>query len=288
MATIQNCVIVGSSRGVYLHESTSIKLENNRLSENTYGVYLSCRSKMNRLYRNTIEDNTKYGIHISDSCSSNTVSDNKVCLNTEKDIKDEGDNNEGFNNMCDTVEGTTGIECLPCMSLVPTGCSCSSCSECNTKLKDASCSTVTLTHDITGVSGTCVGASVSFTNKVFDCQNHKISGSGSGYGIGLSFKTGNTIKNCTITGFYRGIYIGHHSSANTLTSNTANSNGVVGIILGSSSSSNTINSNSVCSNDGAGDFYLDDSASSNSGGDNTCGSPGKWNDIGTTGCTHTC
>ncbi|MEM4347590.1 MAG: NosD domain-containing protein [Candidatus Altiarchaeota archaeon] len=128
-------------------------------------------------------------------------------------------------------------------------CTCSSCDGCTAALNDnIGCPLgVNLTADITNHAGTCINNPENFSNKIFDCQGHTIDGDGSGtdYGIYLNGKTGNTIKNCIITGFYRGIYL-WSSSSNTLTSNTASSN-YYGIYL-YSSSNNTLTSNTASSN----------------------------------------
>jgi len=86
-------------------------------------------------------------------------------------------------------------------------CTCDSCSDCMAKLNDPACMEVRLTADIIDYAGTCIDNPANFTNKTFDCQGHIIDGTKSGYysGINLNQKNNNTIKNCVIREFYRGI-----------------------------------------------------------------------------------
>ncbi|ODS41261.1 hypothetical protein BEH94_04350 [Candidatus Altiarchaeales archaeon WOR_SM1_SCG] len=118
---------------------------------------------------------------------------------------------------------------------------------------------VRLNSSIINWTGTCVDNPVNFTNKTFDCQGNIIDGDGAGidYGIYFSEKSGNTIKNCVITGFGDGIYISN-SNNNTIINNTANNNTGnsghnnphgTGIYLYYSSNNNIIN-NTANYNDG--------------------------------------
>jgi len=62
-------------------------------------------------------------------------------------------------------------------------------------------------------AGTCIDNPTHFENKIFDCQGHVLDGNGVAEGqpdagIYMNHKTNNTIRNCVITGFEYGIFIG--------------------------------------------------------------------------------
>ena len=123
-------------------------------------------------------------------------------------------------------------------------CSCSTCDECELELNTA-CTYVNLTADIVNYTGTCINNPTNFTGKIFDGQGYTIDGddTGSDYGVYLSGNGNNTIKNCIITDYERGIYLYSSSNNNTLTNNTANLNSW-GIYL-TSSSNNTLTNNTA-------------------------------------------
>ncbi|MEM4248280.1 MAG: NosD domain-containing protein, partial [Candidatus Nanoarchaeia archaeon] len=130
-------------------------------------------------------------------------------------------------------------------------CTCVNCSDCTAKL-NLNCTVVNLTVDIIDHSGTCINNPANFTNKTFDCQGYTIDGDNSGtdYGITINSKTGNTIKNCIIAGFYHGIYL-LSSSNNSLANNAVYNNTVHGILISSSHYNNITDSNvSFNPNDG--------------------------------------
>jgi len=85
-------------------------------------------------------------------------------------------------------------------------CECSSCSECIQKMDDASCDEIRLTQDINS-KGDCITNLVNFHDKTFDCQGHKISGSGVGAGIYLHNAFDSIIKNCEVSGFNYGVRV---------------------------------------------------------------------------------
>ena len=116
-----------------------------------------------------------------------------------------------------------------------TTCTCNSCTDCNNKLNNASCTIVKLTADITNHAGTCIDNPANFNNKTFDCQGHTIEGNGSesDYGIYLNGKSGNMIKNCVVTHFTYGIYLDNTSFCN-LTNNKIIKNIFKGIAVNSS------------------------------------------------------
>lgn len=155
-------------------------------------------------------------------------------------------------------------------------CTCDSCSDCTQALSDnTNCtSTVKLTQDITDFSGTCINNPNS-NNKTFDCQNHTIDGDDSqwSYGIHLSGRSGNTIKNCTISDFWDGIYLSSSANNNTITNNTVTSNVQNGIYLENSSGNNLIG-NVANSNEQWSGIYLY-SSSNNRLENNTANSNGQ-------------
>ncbi|MEM4358255.1 MAG: NosD domain-containing protein, partial [Candidatus Pacearchaeota archaeon] len=120
-------------------------------------------------------------------------------------------------------------------------CYCDSCANCTAQLNDPSCSEVLLTTDIIDNPGGCIDNPENFSNKVFDCQGHIIDGTYSvGYGVYLSGKQNNTIKNCIITDFREGIHLSF-SSNNSVVNNTVNSNAWYGIYLSNSFNIKLIN-----------------------------------------------
>jgi parallel beta-helix repeat protein len=86
-------------------------------------------------------------------------------------------------------------------------------------LNDNTYNEVRLGQDILDYSGGsyCINDPENFNNKIFDCQGHVIDGVGGNFGIYLSGKTGNTIRNCIITEFSNGIFL--YSSSNNITRN---------------------------------------------------------------------
>ncbi|MBN2013918.1 MAG: right-handed parallel beta-helix repeat-containing protein [Candidatus Altiarchaeota archaeon] len=161
--------------------------------------------------------------------------------------------------------------------------------------------------------GTCINSPAGFNNKIFDCQGNTIDGDNTGndFGIILDGKTGNTIRNCKITGFregidirgtggdnnqlinntanentLHGIYIGTHG--NTLTGNTANNNQRIGVYI-VHVLNNVLNENTFCNNNQEGGSFEDIvSLDVTTGDNNRCDTTDNYDDEGTTGCTYTC
>ncbi|MGQ9644394.1 MAG: NosD domain-containing protein, partial [Ignavibacterium sp.] len=121
---------------------------------------------------------------------------------------------------------------------------------------------------------------ITTNNITLDCNNHNITGLGTGYGIYLSDREKVTIKNCIITNFSGGLYLFRSSSIifknsttsgnyypiflnnandNTLDNNIANF-GRVGIELWNSSN-NSLTHNTVNSNSYAGIYIVNSSNS---------------------------
>jgi parallel beta-helix repeat protein len=188
-------------------------------------------------------------------------------------------------------------------------CTCNSCSDCETKLKDPSCATVRLTTDIMDHAGTCISLYMGESHVVFDCDGHTIDGDDIAidpdHGVTMMHGKGNTVMDCVISDFSHGIYLWdameHVLTGNTLTSNGAgielgwsdandiNNNrateNYTGIAIGNSND-NRFESNIVCDNESL-DFNLT-SGTGNSGSNNRCDKPDGWNDDGTTGCSSPC
>jgi len=186
---------------------------------------------------------------------------------------------------------------------------CTSCSDCSSKLAGGSYDIVKLTRDLKQIGGSCVGLVLGESNVVFDCDGHTIDGDDIAIdpdtGVAMMHGSGNTVRNCTIRDFSRGIYLvdatNHTVTDNTLTSNGSglrlsysDSTDVEGNTIEdnhtgiriASSNNNDISGNRVCGNEGA-DFSLE-SGAGNTGDSNTCDAAGGWNDTGTTGCTYRC
>ena len=76
---------------------------------------------------------------------------------------------------------------------------------------DEPTSTCTLSNDLVE------SMEITVDNVTLDCNNHKITGANTGYGIYVNSKSGIGIKNCSISGFSYGAYLG--SSINNNISN---------------------------------------------------------------------
>ncbi len=118
-----------------------------------------------------------------------------------------------------------------------------------------------------------------------DGAGHKITWSGGGYwgtGVYLDGRSYVTVKNCDVSGFFRGIYF-YYSSSNTLTDNTANNNLQQGIYL-YSSSNNTLTDNTVNKYGIDGGIYFYGSSSNtltnNTVTNNSCGIRFRYNSNG--------
>ncbi len=163
------------------------------------------------------------------------------------------------------------------------------CSDCTNALNDSSCNEIKLNTSIINHTGNCINNPANFNNKIFDCQGYTIEGNGvyGGWpdaGIYLNNKQNNTIKNCIITDFERGIYLGWNSNNNTLANNTANSNSQYGIYL-DSSSNNTLTSNTANTNTYG--IFLDYSSNNNLTSNNLTNNKGySLFDYGNNGCNY--
>ena len=112
---------------------------------------------------------------------------------------------------------------------------------------DENTKTGTLTQDLTE------DVEIISDDITLDGNGHTIAGSGSGNGISLNGRTGVTVKNTHIEGFTNGIRLDDYCYSNTLTGNTANSNGHSGLFLDGhteeiGSRDNTVTDNTADSN----------------------------------------
>ncbi len=95
------------------------------------------------------------------------------------------------------------------------------------------------TNDANGDGILKIGAN----NIVLDCNNSVIVGNGAGYGIYSNGYNGNTIKNCNIKKYSKGIYL-ENSNSNILTNNIITNSTTAGIEL-VDASHNTISGNTL-------------------------------------------
>jgi len=250
---ISSCGAYGHG-AVFIPYSSYNNITGNRITSNplnaiSIGSWYPTSCQGNRVTGNTITGNTLGGVSIQQPSSSTVLEDNYICGNGDSDI-DSGNASlgTGSGNTCDTAsnwndDGTTGCT-YACAAALET--TCNSCSDCNTKL-NGDYDVVKLAVDIINDSVTCINFSAN--NTEFDCQGHVIDGDGSGwddYGLLMDGKSGNTIKNCVVTGFLYGIRL-CNSSNNTLINNTADSNDHGGIRL-IDSSNNTLAENTLSNN----------------------------------------
>ncbi|MEM1577699.1 MAG: hypothetical protein QXM27_01660 [Candidatus Pacearchaeota archaeon] len=93
----------------------------------------------------------------------------------------------------------------------PAECTCNSCEDCMNKLNNPSCTEVKLVNDIINIDrNPCIN--ISFSNKIFDCQNYSIIGNETTLidyvAILINPASNVTIKNCNIERFYNAILLG--------------------------------------------------------------------------------
>ncbi len=114
-------------------------------------------------------------------------------------------------------------------------------------------STTYIEEDTTLDSDIIGSVEISVSGVILDCNGHNITGTGSGYGIYLYNKTNTTIRNCNISNFSYGIYLGGSGSLyNTISNNNVFAN-EYGLFIQSSSwspqsSNNYIFNNQIYSN----------------------------------------
>ncbi len=177
----------------------------------------------------------------------------------------------------------------------PTTITCTSCADCQAKL-DGTYRVVSLTNDINTSSSSCIV--FGGDNVTFDCQGHAIRTQSHGefsYGIRLTNRQSDTVRNCTISGFHTGIDLYgtthshfltntitgtvqgialHNSLTNTFSGNQI-TNTTTGIWIGGSNG-NTLTHNRIC-HQSSGDIYVSGITSGNVRMANTCDSIYNWN-----------
>lgn len=191
---------------------------------------------------------------------------------------------------------------------------CSTCAECEAALSSGMYDVVVLDADIIDYPDSCIELHLGESNVTFDCAGHLIDGDGPRgepalddpeHGVTMMQGSGNTVRNCTISGFDAALYLVNASGTvlenNDIEgnwvgidlsngySNTISGNIVRGSKIGikiTNSDDNTVASNTVCGNF-LWDFYHE-SSTGNVGIDNTCDTTLSWDDFGTSGCTYSC
>jgi len=300
--TVRNCAITDFTEGIRLSSSNDNILTNNTANLNYYGISLvdstnntltnntanlnsqdgiylqSSQNYDNVIVNNTANSNSFYGIHLGTISGDNIIISNTFCNNTYDDIYNQNTTNAGDNNTCDTTSnwndtGTTGCT-YTCTTESDNICYCSNCDDCEERLSDSNCDEVLLDTNISNHPGTCINFPAN--NKVFDCQDHTINGTGTGYGIYLDGKINNAIKNCVVTNFVYGIYLDSSSNDTILTNNNVSSNIWHGIFLWRSSN-NTL-TNNILSSNGKHGIFLSSSSNNNTLTSNT-GNLNNWSGI---------
>ncbi len=126
---------------------------------------------------------------------------------------------------------------------------CYNCSDCRDALINNTYATVYLNESVTN-NGTCMEAHSDFSNKTFDCTDHRLEGNGSGIGIDVDDSRDNltnfTVKNCVITNFDYGIHVNEIN--NTIQNCNLSSNTYRGILLNISANNSYLVGNNVNSN----------------------------------------
>ncbi|PKP60107.1 MAG: hypothetical protein CVT88_03890 [Candidatus Altiarchaeales archaeon HGW-Altiarchaeales-1] len=259
----------GDGAGIYLFNKTNNTVRNCIITNFDLGIGLDSSSN-NILTNNTASANTQFGIYLGRDSNNNSLTLNHMCNNSQSDVYvDQINAATGDNNTClSSLNYHDATNVSGCKSICQIdNCNCSSCGECSYKLSHPDCSQVNLTADMMDHSGSCIENPINFNNKIFDCQGHIIDGikyPGS-FGIGFKHKQNNTIRNCVITEFERGIEMGD-SVNNTLVNNTLNSL-ENGILLRDYSSNNILANNTL--NSSVNGIFLSDGSSNNTLTNNT-------------------
>ena len=270
--TIKNCIMTEIQYMIYLKSSSNnnniinnscsggttgillFSVDNNNIINNTAngnGNGIQVTGAGNKVINNTATGNSKYGLYLYSSTSSN-ITNNTFCGNADYDIYTNSETGNGGNNNCTTSNwnDTSIIGCgYNCNGSVNI---CDSCTTCNTALNSSS-KHITLLSDVINQTGTCINNPANFIGKTFDCQGHTIDGRNmaSTYGIYLEDQENNTIKSCTITQFETGIYF-FTSSHSNITNNNLSGNVYYGLYQYWMSIYNRITDNTITGNGARG------------------------------------
>ena len=252
--TIMNCTVSDFSSGIHLGAATNHTVINDHLTSNGVGINLS-NAHYNDVRDNTVDENNT-GIRLTNA-NYNSIYSNVSCNNSVWDFYvDGGTGNSGDNNTCDVPDGWNDQGTTGCTYMCAGSTTCNSCMDCTNKLNGVF-DRVLLATDISNHSG---GNCVTFgaSNVEFNCDGHTIDGTGSDYGVYVNGESGDEIRNCTITDFYRGIGL-NGASNTTVDQNTVSNSTYDGIYL-FNSSGNTLSWNDV---DTSGQYGIALASSSN-------------------------
>jgi len=244
---------------------------NNTISNytNSYGVFLQGYDETHVVQYTNVSYNTaqnnSYGVVANPYTSSNNFTGNNLCANTNYAFYLQNTQSGSSNDMCEASkcwqDGAYNV-CVP--NAGGAGNCQQSCPVAGTPI--SSCPyTISLAGSYavtTDLSCAGNGITVSAANVNLDCQNHVLTGPGSGTGIGISAAYNYVnVTNCVVKNFQNGISMNNNDYCR-LISNTAYSNTNNGIYVQSTSDSNTFQNNNASYNTQNG-IYLYGDANSN-------------------------
>ena len=222
--TVTGCSLSGFSTGFRLSNAHRNLIMTNTVHDTGNALFLD-NSTQNEIRGNTITQN-EYGLHATDSSNNNTLDQNVICKQAKQSMffLDKTSGNVRSGNTCDSIFNWNGDSGLSACTLkctpYGTSTSCSSSDDLQAAL-NGDYATVNLLQDVSVPGGLVVGGN-HFT---LDCNNHSITGSGSGTGILLDNKVGVDIRNCAITNYATGVEL-RSSGLSDLVGNTITNNGV--------------------------------------------------------------
>ncbi len=297
-----NTVSNGNSngQGIIMSQCDGNAITGNTVTLNYYGIYLSY-STDNTISGN-IANSNHFGIEIEYSSYNNTVTGNTACWSGElnKNIYCDVAQNDGGGNICAPEGPNTvcshNVSCgSGCPPPLPPSCApgwvISTC-PCTIGVPES----YTLDSDINYTNpsgGTCITVSAGASGATINCQDHNITGSGSGFGISLYSVNGISVENCKVSNFSKGIYLSY-ANGNTLTNNIASSNHDTGIMI-EGSNNNTFTGNTANQNTYEGMYlqygstnnnFTGNTAIGNSDYDFICNSLNSNNDLGGNVCSN--
>ncbi len=110
-----NTISNNGGDGIYMTDEDNVTIDDNTISNNGNNGISLVDSILNFITGNTIEDNTEDGLNMDGNSDFNTVNSNRMCDNLGgggmedqvplTDIHNEGTNNTGDSNTCDTATG---------------------------------------------------------------------------------------------------------------------------------------------------------------------------------------